>query len=269
MEHLASWDIKSDAVKNGVEAITQLKNASASGQSYDLILLDFLMPGMNGKELAAIISDTEDLAKIPIIMLSSCDKPISSQNLKDIGIVDYLIKPVREARLYETIVNTLNTSAKIDPASQNNIKTDESSPTDQKVKTEILVAEDFPLNRDVISLMLAETEYQPIFAMNGLEAVQTYKEDPARFPIIIMDVSMPVMDGHEATSLIQGFEKENGITPKPIIALTGHALKNDREECLKAGMSDYLSKPVKQIEILEKLSLWLGKDDSSAMTDVA
>jgi len=101
--------------------------------------------------------------------------------------------------------------------------------------------------------MLADTEYEPIFAMNGLEAVQIYKKDPNRFPIVIMDVSMPIMDGQEASGLIRIFEKENDIDPKPIIALTGHALKNDREECLKAGMSDYLSKPVKQSELLEKL----------------
>jgi CheY-like chemotaxis protein len=72
------------------------------------------------------------------------------------------------------------------------------------------------------------------------------------------------MDGHEATRLIQAFEQENGITPKPIIALTGHALKNDREECLKAGMCDYLSKPVKQLDLLDKLNHWLSEDKNSS-----
>jgi len=107
--------------------------------------------------------------------------------------------------------------------------------------------------------MLAESEYQPIFAVNGLEAVEMYKENPDRFRLIMMDVSMPVMDGYEATSHIQAFEKERGLPPKPIIALTGHALKNDREDCLRAGMCDYLSKPVKQSQLLEKLALRLNK----------
>ena len=261
MEQLASWDIKSDAVKDGVEAITQLKNSVTQNQAYDLILLDFLMPGMNGKELASIISETEDLAHIPIIMLSSCDQPVSNPELKAIGITKYLIKPAREARLYEAVVNTLNASQDISKMPNKDTAIETPSDENYKVKTEILVAEDFPLNRDVVKLMLADTDYKPVFAMNGLEAVQLYKENPDRFPIIIMDVSMPVMDGYEATSLIQAFERDNGITAKPIIALTGHALKNDREDCLKAGMSDYLSKPVKQSELLEKLSLWTKKDE--------
>ena len=266
IEQLASWDIKSDAVNDGIEAITQLKNSAREGQTYDIIMLDFLMPGMNGKEFASIISETEDFANIPIIMLSSCDQPISSQSLKDIGIDSYLIKPAREARLYETVVNTLSKPREVAPEKTSNNAT---SIAKSQVKTEILVAEDFPLNRDVVSLMLADTEYEPIFAMNGLEAVQIYKKYPNRFPIVIMDVSMPIMDGQEASGLIRIFEKENDIDPKPIIALTGHALKNDREECLKAGMSDYLSKPVKQSELLEKLRLWLGQEESSAEAAVA
>ena len=262
-EQLANWGIKSDTVKDGVEAITQLKNKTSQNQSYDLILLDFLMPGMNGKELATLISETEDLANTPIVMLSSCDKPISSEQLKDIGIEAYLIKPARESRLYDAVVSTLNASKVTQSLPTENITPKDICVTESRVRTEILVAEDFPLNRDVVSLMLAETDYKPIFAVNGLEAVQLYQENPDRFPVIIMDVSMPVMDGHEATSLIQSFEKDKDITPKPIIALTGHALKNDREECLKAGMCDYLSKPVKQSELLEKLELWCNSVENS------
>ena len=266
-EQLASWDIKSDCVNDGVEALNKLKAQNVSGKPYDLIILDFLMPGMNGQELAAIISKTPEIADTPIIMLSSCDQPVSSQQLKTIGIETYLVKPVRENRLYETILQTLpSKSAKprtIDEASS----PDRDVETLEQNKVEILVAEDFPLNQDVVRLMLADTPYMPVFANNGLEAVEIYKTEPDRFPIILMDVSMPVMDGHEATRLIQTYETENGLTSKPIIALTGHALKNDREECLKAGMKDYLSKPVKQSELLEKLELWI--EDEAPKQSVA
>ncbi len=262
-EQLANWGIKSDTVKDGIEAITQLKNSAADGRYYDLILLDFLMPGMNGKEFATIISETEDLGSPPIVMLSSCDQPVSSQELNKIGIHSYLVKPAREARLYEALVSTLSAKEDISPAPEKQSFVQKSAVSSTRVKTEILVAEDFPLNRDVVSLMLADTEYKPVFATNGLEAVKIYKEAPDRFPIIIMDVSMPVMDGHEATSLIQQFERDNDISQKPIIALTGHALKNDRDECLEAGMCDYLSKPVKQSELLEKLELWLNGSKSA------
>ena len=122
-----------------------------------------------------------------------------------------------------------------------------------------MVAEDFPLNQDVVRLMLAETPFLPIFVNNGQEAVDLYLENPHRFPLIVMDVSMPVMDGREATRKIRSHEAAAGLERIPIIALTGHALKDDREACLTAGMNAYLSKPVKQAELMEKLETYSGK----------
>ena len=86
-----------------------------------------------------------------------------------------------------------------------------------------------------------------------------YLQDPNRFPLILMDVSMPVMDGYEATQKIRAHEETAGLAAIPIIALTGHALKDDREACLNAGMNDYLSKPVKQVKLIEKLEIFSGK----------
>ena len=135
-------------------------------------------------------------------------------------------------------------------------------------KQEILVAEDFPLNQDVVRLMLVETAFEPVFAENGKLASETYLADPNRFPLVLMDVSMPVMDGYEATGVIRDWEAQNGCANVPIIALTGHALKNDRQACLDAGMTDYLTKPVKQAELLELLEHYSGRavdiDDSRA-----
>ena len=255
-EQLKSWDIRSEAVKDGVEALTQLKNEHDSGNPYDFILLDYLMPGMNGQELAAMITANADLSGTPIIMLSSCDQPISSQELTTIGIDSYLVKPVREKRLFETIVRTLTLDAQQEKTLQTAIAKP-AAPISEK--TEILVAEDFPLNQDVIRLMLGETPFVPVFVNNGLEAVEMFKTAPGRFPVILMDVSMPVMDGHEAARTITAFERGHGLSHTPIIALTGHAMKNDRDECLNAGMDDYLTKPVKQSALLEKLEHWTGR----------
>jgi len=124
---------------------------------------------------------------------------------------------------------------------------------------EILVAEDFALNQDVVKLMLADTAFKPIFANNGQDAIDLYKKDTDRFPLILMDVSMPVMDGYEATKQIRMYERKNELKSVPVIALTGHALKNDRTECLNAGMDDYLTKPVKQDALLEMLESYTGK----------
>ncbi|WP_298917880.1 response regulator [uncultured Algimonas sp.] len=389
-DQLAGWGMTSDTAKNGVEAAEALK-ASASdsdAKPYDVIVLDYLMPGVNGRELASMLSKQSTLPIPPIVMLSSCDQSVTSQELAAIGIETYLVKPVRERRLFETLgrmlgkhearsqpvspdpetsnempepgeveasVQTLNaildtpsaqtetsretfsepvmaeadqpsddvyspvqlasehpesgassvphesprndttisaseTDALLDsllsdismpknvsaPAedtqqedTQHKARTAPDPETEAEVMTsrvvkpdkqEILVAEDFPLNRDVVRLMLVETAFDPVFAENGKIAFDMFMEDRDRFPLILMDVSMPVMDGFEATGRIRAFEADNDTAnPIPIIALTGHALKNDRQDCLDAGMTYYLTKPVKQTELLEVLEKYSGR----------
>ncbi len=255
-EQLRAWEIDTDTAKEGVDALTKIKAAQDSGQPYDLILLDFLMPGMNGQEFAELVTQTGSIDNPQIIMLSSCDQPVNSASLDRIGIDSYLVKPVRERRLFDTIVRVLsNPVERVSPVVVNPPATRLSIPT----KSEILVAEDFDLNRDVVKLMLADTPFQPIFANDGEEALDMFIASPERFSVILMDVSMPVMDGHEASRAIRAFEKIHGLDAIPIVALTGHALKNDRKECLDAGMNDYLTKPVKQGALVEKLESYSGK----------
>jgi CheY-like chemotaxis protein len=134
--------------------------------------------------------------------------------------------------------------------------------------TPVLVAEDFPLNQDVVRLMLQDSRYRPVFANNGREAVALFKANVGIFKAILMDVSMPVMDGYEAAELIKSFAHDKALDDIPIIALTGHALKNDRSKCLDASMDDYLTKPVKQLDLIATLDRWTGvvetKDKISA-----
>ena len=262
-EQLQGWNLEVDSVKDGVEAIAQIKAKNDQDIPYDIILLDYLMPGINGQELAALITNSETLKSTPMIMLSSCDQPISNEALSKIGINSYLMKPVREHRLFKTILSTIAHSDDLTQNSQPQIPESSliaaSERGAQKQNVEILVAEDFLLNQDVVRLMLDGSIYTPVFANNGKEAIDIYKENPMRFPAILMDVSMPVMDGYKATKLIAAYEVSRHLSHVPVIALTGHALKNDREACLEAGMDDYLTKPVKQVDLLEKLELWTGR----------
>jgi len=121
---------------------------------------------------------------------------------------------------------------------------------------DILVAEDFALNQDVVRLMLADTKFNPVFANNGQEAVNAFVANPDRFKLILMDISMPVMDGYEASTKIIEHQAAHNLAHTPIIALTGHALKHDREKCLETGMNAYLTKPVKQVELIKTLNHW-------------
>jgi len=259
-EQMHSWGLNADTAIDGVEALTKIRSAQDAGQPYDLILLDFLMPGMNGQEFAQMVTQTRSVMSPQIIMLSSCDQPVSTSSLARMGIDSYLIKPVRERRLFDTIVRVLSNPAE-QPAENDVIEqAPPPLPEPRKLqKQEILVAEDFALNQDVVKLMLADTPFVPVFANTGQEAVDLYVEDAGRFPLILMDVSMPVMDGHQATRAIRAYEAENGLKAVPVIALTGHALKNDREDCIAAGMNDHLTKPVKQIQLIEKLEIYSGK----------
>ena len=280
-EHLEAWNMQSSAVKDGVEALVEIKKAADENNPYDIILLDYLMPGVNGYELASIVSKNQNIPHTPILMLSSCDQPVSSEELKQIGISSYLVKPVREQRLFDVVAKTIgefeyDKRSKI-ITSESPIHTppaiitretrvdeilfdhDMQDTAAKQVSFDILVAEDFALNQDVVRLMLSETVFNPVFANNGLEAVNLYTENPDRFKIILMDISMPVMDGYEASAKIIEHDKKNKLSPTPIIALTGHALKNDREKCLDAGMNAYLTKPVKQIDLIESLEMWASE----------
>lgn len=257
-EQLAAWGLHTETAVDGVEALAKIRLAQDNDTRFDLILLDYLMPGMDGQAFAELLTQTTSIKSPQIIMLSSCDQPVSSAALSRIGIDSYLVKPVRERKLFDAIVRVLSNPRdrskfvkKIEPTL--------ALPPLKPSKHEVMVAEDFTLNQDVVKLMLAETPFKPVFVTTGQDALDLYKHDPARFPMILMDVSMPVMDGYQATQAIRKYEAEEGLKPISIIALTGHALKNDRVDCINAGMNDYLSKPVKQGQLIEKLETYFNQ----------
>lgn len=268
-EQVENWGMRPTDCSNGVDALLALRTAKETDTPFDLILMDYLMPGMNGIELASMLSANTGLQHPPIIMLSSCDQPSPSEELAKIGIPSFLMKPAREALLYKSVLNILSapsTSLPSLPKLENNTSGENVTappPVAATQKINVLVAEDFKLNQDVVRLMLADTEFLPVFANNGAEAVELFQENPDNFPLILMDVSMPVMDGYEATNMINMFNEKHGRPHTPIIALTGHALKNDRENCLDAGMDDYLVKPVQQSKLIATLNMFYEKVKTS------
>jgi len=267
MERLKTWDIIPIAVQDAVEALTYIKQEKTRGQTIDIIITDYLMPGMNGKDLAAMLSTNPQTSEIPIIMLSSCDQTVSTKELQAIGIHAHLVKPVREGLLYDNLVKVIST-AKHRPQQAGTtlpITTMQAVTKPSNAKVKIMVAEDFLLNQDVVRLMLQDSKFLPVFANNGREAVDKFKQDPHAYKAILMDISMPVMDGYEAAELIHAFQANNGQPLVPIIALTGHALKHDRENCLDSSMNDYLTKPVKQDHLLAVLEKWVFGQDANAV----
>jgi len=271
-ERLKAWNMSSTCAASAVDALVAIKQAEDEEAPFDVVLLDYLMPGMNGQELASLLTINQSLSSTPIIMLSSCDQPISSQELQAIGITTYRVKPVREAQLHRDLLEVIARSSEqpitVQPPSAleeatastqtPTIKTIARPPLSKATgKVGVLVAEDFTLNQDVVRLMLEDSHYVPTFANNGLEALNMFKNDPTAFKAVLMDISMPVMDGYESAENIRVHIEENQLAKIPIIALTGHALKHDREKCLDSHMDDYLTKPVKQTDLVAALDKWV------------
>ncbi|ODT31991.1 MAG: hybrid sensor histidine kinase/response regulator [Kaistia sp. SCN 65-12] len=293
-EQMAAWKFDSCAAASGEEGLKVLIAAAAYDVPVDCIVLDYQMPGMSGSEMAAIVRRTEALADTPIIMLTSVDQSLAKTSYRDLDIDAHLIKPARSSALLEALVGTIQRhrakSSPDSPAIEAPGHAEEGERADDAVaepghatqvlapqrqpllrpraaivpgdgrQLDILVAEDNEVNQMVFTQILSETGYSFEIVGNGRKALAAY----ARLKplMILMDVSMPEMSGHEATAEIRRIEEESG-AHVPIVGVTAHALKGDRQRCLEAGMDDYLSKPISPKALLEKVRRWLGKENGA------
>jgi signal transduction histidine kinase/DNA-binding response OmpR family regulator len=241
---LEIWKLVPVLASSGHEALDILSKQD----HFDLVLSDMQMPFMDGIQLAQSIRDS--YPSLPIILLSSIGDEYNQQNLQLFDSI--LTKPVRQNILCKHILQTLQ---------QDNKLVEERIPVEQKATEEfavvhpfeILVAEDNLINQQVILHILGRMGYKPEIVENGLEVIEALKQKS--FDIIFMDMQMPEMDGVEATRIIRS---SDGIQPL-IIALTANTMQGDEEECLSAGMNDYIGKPVKLEEIVQKLEKWGGQ----------
>lgn len=241
IELLAKWQMQPTAVEGGNEALVALESALAAGRPYPLVLLDAQMPQLDGFCLAELIQQRPELVQGSIMMLTSGDQPGDIERCHRLGIAAYLTKPIKQSELFDAILNVVG-AASASPALAAAVPTAiESGPM-----LRILVVEDSPVNQTLILAVLEKRGHQAVLAENGREALSAYDREP--FDLILMDVQMPEMDGFEATASIRRREQAIGVHT-PIIAMTAHAIKGDRERCLAAGMDSYLSKPVHPLEL--------------------
>lgn len=234
-EMLASWGMRPTAVDGGVAAIEALRQARDRSDPFALVLLDALMPDMDGFTLAERIKDERGLVGASLMMLSSAGQREDSARCKALGVSACLTKPVRQSTLFDSIMSSLGQSAVADPSQR-----DAWGPVERGLR--ILLAEDNPVNQRLAVRLLEKRGHHVTVANNGAEAIRTL--DAGTFDLALMDVQMPEMDGFEATAAIRKREAAAG-GHLPIIAMTAHALKGDRERCLAAGMDDYVSKPLR------------------------
>jgi two-component system, sensor histidine kinase and response regulator len=251
---LSSWGMYSDSVENGPQALSLLRAAAARGKPYDLAIMDMNMPHMDGIELAQAIKADPMIRDVRAIMLTSIiGQRSEAERAYQAGILACLSKPVRQVDLYRCLVNTIGTSAANAP-SKKMVGTPDLTQRKAQFQGLVLLAEDNPVNQEVALAMLEGFGCRVEVVANGCEAVESSAH--RRYDLILMDCQMPEMDGFSATAEIRRQEKANG-QHLPIIALTANAMASDREECLAAGMDDYLCKPFKQEQLHAVLQRWL------------
>lgn len=227
------------SVANATDGISELKSAHENQEPFVVVLLDCMMPGQDGFHF---LDQKEALSygdKTPVIILSSTDLLQNSKKQKWPSLSGWLTKPVRRADLLKAILLSRSHS---DQKQKDQPERPTIAPTSSNIKPlKILLVEDNAINQNLATRLLKNSGHEVVLASNGQEALEKYGQ--SEFDVILMDIQMPKMNGFEATTAIRAIENDRG-THTPIIAMTAHALKGDKEKCLAQGMDGYIAKPI-------------------------
>ncbi|MGA2631914.1 MAG: PAS domain S-box protein, partial [Terriglobia bacterium] len=252
---LTHWVMQPTLAEGGREALGYMDAARNAGKPYPLVLIDAQMPDMDGFALAEQIKQDPTLAGATIMMLTSAGQRGDAARCRELGIAVYLIKPIRQSELLEAILLALGRPFR---EGERPAVLTRHSLREAGRKLRVLVAEDNVVNQALVVRLLEKQGHTVVVARNGKEALAILENSACgEFNCVLMDVQMPEMDGFEATAVIRQKEEASGLH-LPIIAMTAHAMKGDRERCLAAGMDAYLSKPIDARQLLATIEglLW-------------
>ncbi len=260
-EQLTAWGFQSDAAFSGDEALAMAKRTVAEDSPYALIIADSAMPEMDGYDFVCRMKANASLRDIPIMIMTPFDRPGAARRFREIGIDHYLVKPARSSLIHQTIFDLLqkNSANAAVNADTSNASDDVSqSAANPLSKKRILIAEDNEVNQLVVKHMIDMNAFDVEIVSNGKAAVQAVENNPDGFDLIFMDVSMPEMDGYEATRALRAWEAKTGREPTPIICLTAHVMEADIERSREAGMDDFVSKPISKNRLDRVIDHYLG-----------
>ena len=251
LEHyLQSAHMEVLACSDGAQACDRLTSEIAQGAKVDLALIDMHMPGIDGIATSVALNEINGHKHMPYIIVSGYDFPRQSERLIAAGFAGFITKPVRQSELLNAIMNTR--LCVLPEAATDTVRSEE--PNSQSSR--ILVAEDNSVNQLLVLTHLQKLGYKAQAVANGREALAAL--DMGRWDLVLMDCQMPEMDGFEATRSIRSREA-GGNWHTPVIALTANAMAEDRDRCLRAGMDDYIAKPVKRQDLDRVLQMWLNR----------
>ena len=263
-EMLANWGMAPEPLSDPSKALDLLRVAKKMGHPFGLVLLDSQMPGMDGFDVAEKIRHFPELAGSVVMMLSASGQRGDAQRCRELGVSAYLAKPIRQSDLLDAIVNVKATAGTLPPKSDASSLVTRHSLREGRSRLNILLTEDNAVNQKLATRILQKWGHEVDVANNGREALRLLKKSSP--DLILMDLQMPEMGGLEATQIIRKREAiSNGHIP--IVAMTAHAMKGDREKCLAAGMDDYLSKPIQRKELKEVLQRYIEHKAASKRSE--
>jgi len=252
-QQLSHWGCIPEVAEDAETALKMIADSLTNGTPYRIAILDMMMPGMDGEELAREIRRDPRNDVTELILLTSAGQHGRSADLKESGFSAYLSKPVKQSTLYNCVGTVLGTQPSEQEPSNRCIITEYVLSEAVRTQAKILLAEDNAINQRVALRILGKAGLRAVVAENGVQALEAVST--GAFDLVLMDMQMPEMDGLEATRRIRELDGvQNSV---PIIAMTANAMREDREACLAAGMNDYLSKPIDANDLLEKISVHL------------
>ncbi|MGH9684969.1 MAG: response regulator [Candidatus Acidiferrales bacterium] len=252
-EMLSQWGLDPEMAESGRAALAALRRMRNRGTEFALVVSDVLMPGMDGFGLAEEIRKIPEFSHLPILMLSSSTRSGEGERCRRLGIASYLIKPVQPSELFNALLAAFARPVEHEP--EEDLPAPATGLPEGNHKMRILLAEDNLVNRMLAVRLLEKHHHTVLIAENGHQVLAALKRET--IDLVLMDLQMPEMDGLAAIRIIRAGEKGTA-AHMPIIAVTAHAMKGDRERCMRAGADDYVTKPIKTDELfasIRKLAL--------------
>jgi len=248
-EMVQRWGMTTESVESPYEAVDVVHDAATHGRPFDIALLDYHMPGMDGVELARRLRDDPAASDTRLVMLTSSAGRDEASAASDAGIVGYVTKPIRRAALYSLLAKAMSRSV-----TRSSTAVDALPDVDRMAPRRLLVVEDNPINQRVAVHLLEKYGHRVDVAANGIEALAAMAA--VGYDVVFMDVQMPEMDGYDATIEQRRRERSAGNGRTPIVALTAGATRDDVDRCMASGMDDVVTKPVSEEELLGAVDRW-------------
>ena len=253
---LNSWRCRFAEATEADTALALLREAAQTGDPFQVALLDMQMPGVDGAELGWRIKNCPEVSQTPLVMMTSIGQRGDAVRFQQIGFAGYFTKPVRQSHLRACLAMIRGRLSRDRELAADRLITQHLIGEVARRRVRILLAEDNAVNQRVALAMLKKLGYRADVVANGLEAIAALRDIP--YDLVLMDCQMPELDGYEATRQIRAPDSGVLRPTVPIVAMTAHAMKGDREKCLEAGMDDYIAKPVQRGELAETLERWLA-----------